>query len=152
MKFYFKEPFNLTCMGKDNEIEFIEICAPTRKVIAAAELDQLVGQSMMEAQKLRSEIKSKELDDITEELLSKKTDKKEKEESIEEKAEQIYLMLSITGKLSSAIESFESCLTKSNAKLNDEILCTKSICADIPYQDFKYIMGTYIVNFINSLQ
>lgn len=140
MKYYFKEPFMLTTHGKDNEIEYVEIPAPTAKILACCELEQEFNKALMFMASNKNEI----LGDIP-------TSKKKNDDV--NISEQIgYLLAMGNASLIKCYQALKKCIVDSSSKLNGEIRCSSSIYDEIPYIELKGLLGDYIENFINSLR
>jgi hypothetical protein len=153
MRYYFKESFPLVCNGQDNDIEYIEIPAPTAEIIGCCDLEEEMNKVIAYTAKNRDQF----LGDEDVESIKAKNDEKKAENKDEEKkvdnGEQIGYMLAMAdGDLKRCYTALHGCITKTKCKLNGEIPCTPAIYRSIPYKELKGLLGEYIVNFISSLQ
>ena len=140
MKHHFKEPFQLVSHGKDNEIEFIEIPAPTAKIVACCDLEEEINKALMHVATNREKLK---IDD-------QNIDPKDHEKA--DISEEIGYMLAMgNASLKRCYNALKDCITQSKSMLNGEIRCSASIYEEIPYKELKDLLGDYIGNFINSL-
>lgn len=149
MKHYFLESFQLTCMGKDNEVELIDIPAPTAKIVACSTLEQLFGDSLRKMQELSTSLNKDEFQAYREKAQEEK--EKSDEDDIRGKIDQVITSLAMSGNLTKAFTSLKECLVQSKCMLNGEIRCSASIYDEIPYSELKELLGAYMVNFTNSL-
>jgi len=140
MKYYFNEPFMLVSHGKDNEIEFIQVPAPTARIIACCELEEEVNKALMY------------LANNKQDMISDETALSQKEEDIKISEQIGYLLSMGNASLQKCYSALRSCITQSKSLLNGDIKCTNSIYDEIPYCELKGLLGEYIANFINSLQ
>jgi len=141
MRYEFKEEWQLISHGKDNMIEFIEISAPTAKLVQCCTLEEQYNKAMLNIAKNRKQFEDDKEDKIV----------KDNPEDVD-KAEQIgYMLMMGSADLRKCYDALKDCVTKSKSTLNGEISCSSSIYDEIPYKELKGLLGEYIVSFINTI-